>query len=121
MLDIVVTPPGDPNPSENRKVGGMALVDTGATHSCISADIATKVGITPDGEVPMNSASEVDGRSKTYLATLIIPNINLMVRDITLMEAAFPQQSPFQALLGRDILCRGTFHMDFAGNAVFCI
>ena len=119
MLDILIDRPGGRGESGGARC--MALVDTGASHSCISADVAVKAGITPDGEIKMSTPSDADANAKTYTADLVIPGVNLAVSNIMLMESAFPAKNPYQALLGRDILCRGTFHMDFAGNAVFCI
>ncbi len=121
LLDIAIAPPGEEANPADGKVMCKALVDTGATHSCISAEIAARAGIAPDGELLVNSASEVAARVKPYPANLVIPGVNLTVPQITLTEAALPPESEFQALLGRDILCRGSFHLDFSGNAVFCI
>lgn len=119
MLDILIDRPGGRGESGGARC--MALVDTGASNSCISADVAVKAGITPDGEIKMSTPSDADANAKTYTADLVIPGVSLAVPNTMLMESAFSAASPYQALLGRDILCRGTFHMDFAGNAVFCI
>lgn len=121
LPDIGVAPPGERGASAGSAAGCMALVDTGASHSCISADVAVKAGIVPDGEMKINTPSQTATKAKTYTATFLIPGVGLAVPDVMLAEAVFPAASPYQALLGRDILCRGAFHLDFAGNAVFCI
>lgn len=121
LLDIAIARPDVRDASAGGVAGCMALVDTGASHSCISADVATRAGIVPDGEIKINTPSHTDAKTKTYTATFLVPSIGLAVPGVMLADAIFPTESPYQALLGRDILCRGTFHLDFAGNAVFCI
>lgn len=106
------------------KISGIpvvkALVDTGATVSCISAELAEKIGILPDGKelvCGVHGEKEVN----TYTPTLFIPQINFMKEKIKVMEVNFRKEDECQAILGMDILCQGTFQLDFSGNFVFCV
>lgn len=94
-----------------------ALIDTGATTTCITPDVAQTVGLEPIGKRPMVSAThsvDVD----VYLGDLFLPfgKSGLLLSGIQLMSFATPAGSPFKILLGRDIICRGTFTMSFDGH-----
>ena len=58
-----------------------------------------------------------------YLVDLVLPfrNAGLVQTGVQVMEFAGDPGSRFQILLGRDILCRGTFTMSFDGHYTFCL
>lgn len=95
-------------------------MDTGATNSCITKKIAQSIGLRPDGEELVGG---VHGRQKTkiYTAGLVIPEVGYKWDEISVFEANFADNSPYQALLGMDVLCVGSFQLDFSGNFLFCV
>lgn len=89
-----------------------ALVDTGAAISCISPKIAQEVGLQPIGKRQMASATHITDVN-TYLVDVMLPfgdpstpTLSAVSGSMTLMEFQ-PNQAPYQALMGRDIICEG--------------
>jgi predicted aspartyl protease len=99
-----------------------ALIDTGATFTCISASVAEAVKLRATGRREMNSATH-SVTVNTYLADLIVPfgSTAFVISSITLAEFAAPPDAPMQILLGRDILCRGVLTFSFDGHFTFSI
>jgi hypothetical protein len=58
-----------------------------------------------------------------YLVDVLLPfgNAGLLVQGKQVMEFAPAGSSPFQILVGRDILCQGTFTLSFDGHFTFSI
>ena len=103
-----------------------ALVDTGASLTSVTPEIAEKVGLTLLGKTPMMSASETT-ETNLYLADIAIPfgepgqSAHGMVSDARVMEFQMDGGN-FQMLLGRDILCRGLFQMvGYDKRFTFCL
>ena len=96
-----------------------ALVDTGATNSCIGSDLAEKMELQPDGLIEVRG---VHGKkpSKLYTVGLAIPDIGFVLPGLSVCEIDTTGSS-YDVLLGMDILTRGVLTMDFGGNFVFCI
>ena len=98
--------------------GATALLDTGASVTCITSKLAQDVGLKPMGKRPMSSASGTKAMN-TYLADVFLPFGDPTSatgvpmhghQNMILME--FDGGSPlYQALLGRDIICNGFFSM----------
>jgi hypothetical protein len=99
-----------------------ALVDTGASTTCISPAVAAAVGLTPIGMKPMISATQ-SVPTNVYMADLILPfgAAGYAMPSAQLMEFAVDGSIPFQMLLGRDILCRGALTVSFDGHFTFSI
>lgn len=99
-----------------------ALIDTGASATCISPNVAQTVGLQPIGMRPITSATH-SVPVNVYLVDLLLPfgNAGLVVSATQVMEFAPAGGSPFQILLGRDILCRGTFTLSFDGHFTFSL
>lgn len=116
--------------------GGQALIDTGASITSVTGQLAAAAGLpligmrtvaTAGGPVPAN----------TYLADIGIPfgpvpqaaagqtvqaqiGAVFTLQSITVLE--FQGGSPhFNMLLGRDILCMGVFTLGFDGRFTFSI
>jgi predicted aspartyl protease len=116
---VLVAAPGAITPSNppTQATAFQALIDTGASGSCISPAVAQAVGLQPKGKRPMVSVTHaVPGN--WYLADLIIPfgQIAIPVPGIEVMEFSAAGNSAYQILIGRDIICRGTFAMSFDGH-----
>lgn len=102
-----------------------ALVDTGATTTCISPAIATLIGLVPAGMRPMGSATHQGVPTNTYLVDLGLPLTTGQSTNVwwlgtyLVFEFTPPQNSPYQLLLGRDVLCKGTLTLSFDGHFTF--
>ena len=98
-----------------------ALMDTGATCTCIAASAAVAIGVQPVGKQPMVSATGAEPVNQ-YIVDLLLPfNPPIVLSSLQILEFVQAIQSPYQILLGRDVLCRGVFTMNFNGTYTFCI
>ena len=100
----------------------IALIDTGATTTCITPAVAQLAGLQPIGRRPMISAThETD--VNVYLADIFVPFGNLVysIPGLQVMEFATPPGSPFQMLLGRDVICSGVLTLSFDGAFTFSL
>lgn len=119
IVPVCVVPPGTQGrPSLDALPRFSALIDTGATTTCISPPAAAQAGLRPIGMRPVASATHIVPVN-VYLADLVLPfgNFGLEVPGAQLLE--FGQAggaAAFQMLLGRDILCRGVFTLSFDGH-----
>jgi hypothetical protein len=98
-----------------------ALVDTGASGTCISPTVARTIGAAPIGMRPMSSATGSQAVAQ-YLVDLLLPfgSAGLILAGMQVLEFAHAG-APFQILLGRDIICRGTLTLSFDGHFTFSI
>jgi hypothetical protein len=114
----------------------MALIDTGASITSVTAKLAQQVGLPVIAKRPIGTAGGVVP-ANVYLADIAItftvipagpigqplppaPVAAVPIPNIEVLE--FQCASPhFQMLLGRDILCRGVFHMGFDNRFTFSI
>lgn len=103
-------------------LGIPALIDTGATSTCISREIAERAGIQPIGMRPMSSATGSEPRN-LYLVSLLLPfgTTGLVRPNLQVMEFTPFANSPFQALIGRDVICLGVLTMSFDGRFTFSL
>jgi hypothetical protein len=107
----------------------LALIDTGASSTCVSARVVSEVGLAPTGKIPVVG---VHGRTpvNTYQFSVgfVIPQGQDATGAIIANITAFPVDGiefantdcGFDVLLGRDILCRGQFSLTFNGQFVVC-
>ena len=92
----------------------QALVDTGASVTCISREIAQKIGLQPRGKLPMSSASETR-EMNSYLVDIAItfgdPTAGVMsaVKHSMIVMEFEANSQHYQALLGRDIIDQALF------------
>ena len=94
-----------------------ALIDTGASITCVSPEVAQRLRLNPIGMRDMNSATHTVPVN-VYLVDLFLPfgATAYVVRGTQVMEFSPGQGSPYQILLGRDIICRGVLTMSFDGH-----
>lgn len=95
----------------------IALWDTGATRSCISQEIATKLGLATTGFQLIQTPS---GSSKVniYCLDMILPN-NVKVSGIPVCGTEIGKQG-FDVLIGMDIITHGDFQVsNFDGKTMF--
>lgn len=103
--------------SDRKAHNCLALVDTGATHSCITRAVADKLRLTHEGT---KSVGGIHGerQTNTYSVGLIIPEV-ITLNHLSACEAALPDE--VGAILGIDVLRHGVLHLDFrANNFTFC-
>jgi hypothetical protein len=101
-----------------------ALLDTGASVTCISSNVIQKLGLQPSGKTSMSGStgtSTVDqftfgvgvifGAQQSPTGTFS-GHLNLhLVQGCEFTHHGFG----FDVLMGRDILCKGAFSMSFDG------
>jgi hypothetical protein len=107
-----------------------ALLDSGASVTCISNNVVQKLGLQPSGKTNMSGstgASTVDqytfGVGLVFGATqaptgAFTGQLNLhMVQGCEFTHHGFG----FDVLVGRDILCKGAFSMSFDGHFILSL
>jgi hypothetical protein len=77
-----------------------ALIDTGAQVTCIAPSVAQDLGLRPFGKRPMVSAHDARP-ANCYFVDLLV------------------HLESFEMLLGRDLLCKGSFFMSPDGRYTF--
>jgi predicted aspartyl protease len=80
-----------------------ALLDTGATNTCISLSLASGLNLKVVGQGRMNTAGGIH-ETNQYLIDLLMPN-NISFTNIRAME--FIGNNKFDILIGMDILTLG--------------
>ena len=125
LINIVVLPTGLYSPGTTippTVTSFPALIDTGASMTCISRQVVQAVGLQSMGMVRMISATQTMPVN-VYLVDLLLPlgSAGLLQQGIQVMEFQAPGGHPFQMLLGRDILCRGVFTMSLDGHFTFSL
>ena len=111
-----------PNSTPSSVTAFPALLDTGASRTCISPAVAQALRLQPVGMRPMVSATHAIPVN-VYLVDLVMPfgNAGYVVAATQVMEFALHGSGPFQVLVGRDIICQGTLHISFDGHFTFCL
>lgn len=122
-------PPQSPIGDDHGLVFYTALIDTGASYTCISGKIVKELKIPPIGKqlihgvhgpgatnqyqfqigLAFPQSQDAGGIIRANLATFLVNGVE------------FVPSGSFDVLLGRDILCNGSFTMSFDGHATFCI
>jgi len=105
-----------------------ALVDTGASCTCISEKIAKELGLEPSCKIDMHSASEMSAVNGYDVQPAILlgsmPDLegNLQGEIVAFNPIIAPEFSAhknYDALIGRDVICQGVFTMSFDGHYTF--
>ena len=96
-----------------------ALLDTGASFTCISENIASQLDLAPKGKRQVVDAT---GTALTNIYDLEI----MLWSDgggwgCPIEVALFSGTSTVDVLIGRDILCRGLFVLDNSGRFSFAV
>lgn len=87
-------------PEQHIKIWGM--IDTGATGTVISQDVASKMGIMPISDEIINTPSSTNIRCLKFDVQITFPNNGVIPSFI--VTAAPLQNQHIQCLIGRDIL-----------------
>jgi hypothetical protein len=134
VVQVLIWKPGfvppPQNPGTPMSVSGYnALIDTGASCSCVSAKVINAEGLVPSGKQQVGG---VHGNQHTnaYRFQLMIPFVqaqgvsgavtaNIVGFNINGIEFIPPPN--IDVLLGRDVLCTGAFSMSFDGHATLSL
>lgn len=82
----------------------IGIWDTGATTTCITATVATKLGLIPTGTA-LTSTAGGDKECNTYCVDILLPN-NIIVQNLTVYEVHL---NDGDMLIGMDIIKHGDF------------
>jgi hypothetical protein len=129
LISVGIARAGDLTPpAEKPIIQFPALIDTGASHTCISRTVVQSVALRPVGMRPMSSATH-SVPVNVYLVDLLITfgNTASFIGGTQVMEFISPPppdgsaKPVFQVLLGRDILCQGVLTLSFDGHFTFSL
>ena len=132
LLQIAVLPGGHLNKAiqsnaEESLIGVMGapvngLLDTGADHTCVSQSLAQKLNLRPSGKISVSGATGVSEMNQ-YMIDLLLQfgQISNAITEHVVTEFTSNSTTAYDMLVGRDIICRGVFTMDFSGHFSFSI
>lgn len=108
IIEIIIQPPFNNNP--HIKVGGtftppkiiMALIDTGASSTCIDESIAVELGLIARDVINVCTPAGVS-QQKVYDIVVTLPKLQNVSIPVLSPGANLAAQ-PYRALIGRDIL-----------------
>ena len=104
-----------------------ALIDTGASSTCVSQKVVAEVGLVPTGKVPLAGVAGVSLVDQfTFGVGFILPteqepsgNVRGDLHVSQVLGCQFDKgEAVFDVLLGRDVICGGAFHMSFDGRFI---
>jgi hypothetical protein len=107
----------------------LALIDTGASCTCISAKVISDLSLAPMGKQPVGG---VHGSRPTnayqFQVGFVFPQsqtpggaVNANVMSFLVNGIECIPQPGFEVLLGRDVICSGAFTLSFDGYAVLSL
>jgi hypothetical protein len=108
----------------------MALIDTGASCTCISNKVIKDLGLTPSGKEQTFGVHGIGAtNSYQFQIGLMFPQGQHPSGAVQASIAAtpvngiefIPPGGGFDVLLGRDIICTGAFSMSFDGHAILSV
>jgi len=85
-------------------VAGRALLDTGASVTCIDNEAAQKLNLQPIGVASISSASHSATRMNVYPVCMHLVETNIIISTQNAVGAALGAQGGIVALIGRDIM-----------------
>ena len=88
---------------------GPALIDTGASVSCVDASVPPKLGVNPIGTTHLHGATG-GGASSMFPMRVVVLNMANWTLDFQYMVQASLSPLGYVALLGRDVLRAGSLH-----------
>jgi hypothetical protein len=131
IIHVVIVPPMSASGGSAGSPSYAALLDTGATVTCISSDVVKHVGLLPVSTHPVSVAGVAGAApGRLYLfglglqanqATQPTGSTSVPFNFFAVHGLEFKKTSglPFDVVVGRDILCQGYFAMS-GGHGQFC-
>lgn len=104
IMDIEITLVG--NPSKTFKTKG--IWDTGATNTVITKELIAKLALAPTGVTFVNTASENNRQTSTYLVDLKLKS-DLTITAVQVTEGVILSERGIDCLIGMDIIALGDF------------
>lgn len=107
----------------------QALIDTGASNTCISTKVAEDLGLVPTGKTPVAGAhGSFPTNTYQFNVGFILAQQQTASGQLTGSLTQFRIEGSefanggctFDVLLGRDIICKGQFSLQFNGQYVLC-
>ena len=100
--------------------GFNGLLDTGASSTCLSKSVISDIGLTSIGKKESHTAAGTISADQ-YLADIILRygDQNIVFASMQVSEFAVPENYPFQALIGMDIISKGVLTVSFDGRFTF--
>ena len=102
---------------DGKEITTLALWDTGATGTCISTDVVSRLMMTPTGKKNIQTPSG-SSQVNTYLVDVMLPN-NVNIPQIEVCDSEIGNQG-LGMLIGMDIITKGDFSVsNYNGRTVF--
>jgi predicted aspartyl protease len=102
-------------------VSGLALIDTGASGTCVDVDVANQMGLPVVGMGKMTSASHEQVDAPIYAIQIQVAGLPLALQSPRALGANLKVQG-LTALIGRDALAAGVFvYSGLAGSITLCL
>lgn len=111
--EVIVELPSFLGSGLNKHQKFLAIWDTGATNSVITANAAKILGLIPTGKIPTHGVHGTQVVNK-YLVNLILPN-NVRFPNLSVSEAP-TLGGTYDVLIGMDIIAKGDFAVTQANN-----
>lgn len=114
-IPVIITEAGPsiyqhPNPQELKKFSGQALIDTGATLTCITGNVIQALDLRPNGKILISGTTGTKP-ANTYRINIYIPMINDdpevqngMLHSLGANAVAISNEVGFEMLMGMDII-----------------
>lgn len=100
-----------------KTISVIALWDTGATGTCISAEVVSSLSLIPAGKKNIQTPSG-SSQVNTYLINVTLPN-NVNIPDVEVCDSEIGNQG-IGMLVGMDIINTGDFSVsNYQGKTVF--
>ena len=120
LLLVAALPSGTAKVAQGAQ-GVHGLVDTGATLTCISPKLATDIGLAPHGKSIMRGTTGTKSVNSYHVDFILgFGSLNVVVPNLVVSEF-ISMGTPFDVLVGRDVICRGVLTMDHFGHFSFSI
>lgn len=100
-----------------------ALIDTGATNSCITKKVADDLGLVQSGLTDNHTAGGIVEKSKTYVVDAIIKGGIIKFEKWAVVEVQLTA-GKYDMLIGMDIIANGDFAITHKGGktkVTFCV
>lgn len=120
-LPVIVCPVLKNSNSSIKRTKTLGIIDTGATHTCISRRIVKGLDLTSRGQIKV---SGVSGKAITDIFSVQIGlitsnNIYQMLPPIKVCSFIENEQKVFDLLIGMDIIRLGNLCLSFDGHFTF--
>lgn len=108
VVDCIKTKVTIKNPYTNEEINTLAIWDTGATNSTITASVAKELGLAPIGRVKCGSAAGAYD-CNVYFAEIITHNNEIRVKSRLTEVAELSAACDTGCLIGMNLIGQGSF------------